>query len=218
MKSKMFFQLVAILIIMLLGLACDNPEPQRPKHTYRGEPCDISIELPSICSSSEALCALATDNLSVSFTKPSWLSFSTFPLGTMSVTPTQQDVFEPFTSTVTVYSGIQTCAQMNVQFTLQSLIDGYLSSAIEQIPDEAFDTNDPQRREVFLNKLQAAMQAFSTGNVNGARQKLENDIMAKCDGDDGGNAQNDWVADHFWKQSLYGALSKIDQILMAIES
>jgi len=41
--------------------------------------------------------------------------------------------------------------------------------------------------------------------------------MAKCDGENGGNANDDWIEDSYWKNNHYGILLKVDNLQSQVQ-
>jgi hypothetical protein len=122
------------------------------------------------------------------------------------------EMFQPFDYTVTVFSNGEAIASGTVRTSLPDIMEQYLVSALNQIPSEAFKSPYEQRLSAFENMIQSMAQKLRESNVNGARQQLENDIMAKCDGENGGTPNDDWIIDSYWRNDFYSILHKVDNL------
>jgi len=106
------------------------------------------------------------------------------------------DVYNPFDVTTTLSLGGSPQYEYIFKTSMSKLFADYLSSAIDQIPDTAFDKNPDQRRNVLHNNLDAAINAFNAHNPKGAYQQITHDIIPKI---------HDWVVDPAYEQSTAGA-------------
>lgn len=71
----------------------------------------------------------------------------------------------------------------------------FIGEVIVDLPDEAFKNTPDQRKNAFLNKLDAIFDLIDSGFYEEAMDKLQNDILAKMDGSLGGHPKNDWIID-----------------------
>lgn len=63
----------------------------------------------------------------------------------------------------------------------RSVRAGSLTTAIEQLPDRAFDGKPDDRRRALLNKLRAVESQFDAGAYDGAARKLDRDVRKSID-------------------------------------
>ena len=80
---------------------------------------------------------------------------------------------------------------------------------IETIPTEYFVGNSSCLKSVLIKKVQTVQKMLSEGDYNGAKNKIQNDILKKMDGYDGGNQRNDWITDFSTQEELSGLISNL---------
>lgn len=87
-----------------------------------------------------------------------------------------------------------------------------ISALITGLPGAAFRPPADERKMALLGKL-AEVKEMIAGNLRGAIQKLENDVLAKMDGYFGGNPNNDWIIGHEAQRMLFPMVKAlIDQL------
>lgn len=97
--------------------------------------------------------------------------------------------------------------------SLAEQVEG-LATSFAEAPLDIYRTPGEQRQMATYNKLMAVINMISTldrGNsaavktraLNGVLHKLEKDILAKVDGNNGGNPANDWIEDPQEKAEFY---------------
>jgi len=84
---------------------------------------------------------------------------------------------------------------------LKSMIEE-LVKYIQNLSDDMFDKNAPQRRKALTNKCSALSNKLKEGDYEEAIEKLNDDLRAKADGCLGGKTKNDWVTDCEAQQSI----------------
>lgn len=76
---------------------------------------------------------------------------------------------------------------------LETCLDG-LEAVIRALPDGVFDAKPEQRRTALLRKLGVLRKQLGKGGTyEGFASKLRDDVLAKADGQLGGDASDDWV-------------------------
>ena len=85
--------------------------------------------------------------------------------------------------------------------------------AILQLPDDTFLPPADQRKDAFMNKLDAVGKMIDKGNFNVAATKLEDDILIKMDGDFGGDPSDDWIIDEEAQQEVYPMVVELIDLL-----
>ena len=87
--------------------------------------------------------------------------------------------------------------------SVSELLEG-LAESYQDVPLPAFKNSGEQRRHALQNKLVAVLESLDSVTdemtneekvaiLEGARNKLEHDLLAKADGHFGGNPLNDWI-------------------------
>lgn len=102
------------------------------------------------------------------------------------------------------------------EFTDLSLTErvDQLATSFAETPPEVYRDPGEQRRHTLYLKLMAVVDMIATLDkgkgvndkaraLNGALNKLQNDILEKVDGDHGGNPANDWIDDTAEKAEFY---------------
>jgi hypothetical protein len=108
--------------------------------------------------------------------------------------------------------------------SLASSAEGLVES-YSKVQPSAFKNPAEQRRNAIQNKLLALVRALSAGSgdpasdripaLQGARQRLLNDIWAKSDGHFGGKPANDWILTLDEQTRLK---EKVDELLAQIDA
>lgn len=105
------------------------------------------------------------------------------------------------------------------------LLEG-LAESYQDVPLPAFKNAGEQRRHALQNKLVAALESLDSVTdemtneekveiLEGARNKLEHDLLAKADGHFGGNPKNDWITSQEEQALLH---DKVIEIIEMIEA
>jgi len=160
-----------------------------------------------------------TLTLTGSFTDPGWLDTHTVSWdfgdgtiedGTVSEENQQPDATgqsvvdhvysQPGTYAVTMTvvdddGGVGTSQAWVVEVLTAQQATEALDQYIQELPEEAFDKNEEQRKNALHNKLKATIQLIEAGEYDCAINKLVHDIRAKADGSADGNSKNDWIVD-----------------------
>jgi hypothetical protein len=90
-----------------------------------------------------------------------------------------------------------------------------LKQEITDLDDNAFKNKPTERRQDLLDKLDEVVSKFEGGELNGAIQKLKNDIRTKMDGCPPEADKNDWVTDC---SAQYIPRALIDDIIAYLEA
>ncbi len=98
-----------------------------------------------------------------------------------------------------------------------------LAVSYSGVAHEALKGPGEQRREAYLNKifaifnhLEAAQKEVGKkrlASLHGIRMKLKNDLLVKCDGGNGGNANNDWITDPDERENFYAQILDLIQLI-----
>lgn len=103
--------------------------------------------------------------------------------------------------------------------TLPEALEALAASYADLTADDLYSPED-QRRNAFLNKMEAVdrqYESIKTGALVPTdkraayvemRDKLSGDLLAKCDGDRGGNPENDWISDTEERAALYDLITQ----------
>ncbi len=97
--------------------------------------------------------------------------------------------------------------------TLPEMVEN-LAASFADAPAEIYRDPAEQRRHALYQKLSAVLNMLSTvykddsdpektRALTGCLNKLQNDILAKTDGNNGGNPANDWIIDPVEKTEFY---------------
>jgi len=102
--------------------------------------------------------------------------------------------------------------------TLRERVDN-LATSFAEAPVEIYREPGEQRRHALYQKLSAVLDMISSLDkggpddkaraLNGCLQKLENDILTKTDGNNGGSAANDWITDPAEKTEFYNHVMEL---------
>jgi len=140
------------------------------------------------------------------------VSFSLI-LGNINIYSKEEFVYENFEVSINTYANGNLIDNYSVVTRISKLLTGHLISALEEIPNSAFSSNPNQKRDSLLNKINAVENMIDAKNPQGAYEKLKNDIMAKFDGQNGGNPSDDWIVDPFYSSNLFNNYNKILNVL-----
>lgn len=91
-----------------------------------------------------------------------------------------------------------------------------IRETIFELPNDAFEPPAENRKNAFSKKLDAVLRMIDEGNIQGAINELEKDILAKMDGYFGGNPKNDWITDQAAQEKLYPMVLSLIETLNAM--
>lgn len=109
--------------------------------------------------------------------------------------------------------------------SVSELLEG-LAESYQDVPLPAFKNAGEQRRHALQNKLVAVLESLDSVTdemtteekvaiLEGARNKLEYDLLAKADGHFGGNPHNDWISSREEQALLH---EKVMEIIAMIDA
>ena len=70
-----------------------------------------------------------------------------------------------------------------------------------------------QRKNALINKLDAVGQLINIAEYEEAATKLEDDILSKMDGFNGGKSKNDWVIEEEAQKEIYSLVVELIDLL-----
>lgn len=200
-----------------------------------------TVTIDSVTSPVEG-CILPGQELSFagSFTDPGWLDTHTalWNFGDGNTDPgtlTEENEQPDATGTVSSKHTYSEPGTFNVVLTVQDDEGGtgtakkdvkvmtasetmdFTISFIQDLPDSCFDKKPEQQKNAFSEKLEAVKNAIAAGGLEGAINKLQNDIRPKVDGSVDGNSGNkdDWIT---CEDSQKDLCLMVDELVKYLES
>jgi hypothetical protein len=84
---------------------------------------------------------------------------------------------------------------------------------IQNLSNDAFKDNAILRKESFSLKFDSVLAQIDAGEYQAARNKLQNDISQKCDGEEGDPKTRDWITDPRAQQDLIVMIDVSSELL-----
>jgi len=136
-----------------------------------------------------------------------------FNLGFIILNSKESYVYDEFDILIRTYSNGILIDETALKEKISFFLTGYLMATLKEVPDNAYSGNSDNLRKALLNKINAVENMIDAKNPQGAYEKLKNDIMAKFDGQNGGNPSDDWIVDPFYSSNLFNNYNKILNVL-----
>ncbi|MGC9553772.1 MAG: PKD domain-containing protein [Thermoplasmatota archaeon] len=114
------------------------------------------------------------------------------------------------TLTVTDDDGLTTTTTWNITVLDAAGALDDINAYIQSLPDDAFKGKAGQRKNAFDNMFDALHDMLADEEYRGMTQDLANNVKSKCDGTQGGKANDDWITDPVAQEHLCG---KIDDLI-----
>ncbi len=134
-------------------------------------------------------------------------------LGNLHLLSKDNCVYENFNVNVNVFCNGLSIIEYQFETNIAYLMTSYLYSTFLELPDTSFSGNPEQIRNAMFNMLDALESMINAKNPKGAYEKLKKDIMAKFDGQNDGNPQDDWIIDQWWATNLFAEYQKIENLI-----
>jgi hypothetical protein len=88
-----------------------------------------------------------------------------------------------------------------------------MNEYIVSLDDDDFDKNPDNRKNALSNMINALHDMVDEEDYNGAIHDMQNNLRGKCDGTQGGKANNDWIIDSEAQQHMTQKLDDISAYL-----